>query len=211
MSIEDFLHSLEIECQSLDAETREKLIDEWKRKWEQAKADGVSPEVFLANVSSVQEIVENYQTKDETNNSEVEFNPALNIISLQEEKKDDDIEQKEPEKKIKKKRTKGQKMAIVITFPLWFILLILILSLALFMTIGYIAFFVFGLFLFLYGLFTVAGAVFHCMVNLFGGIFQVGLGLVIISLFFWFIKLVNLLVKSLWKLFGRTIRFIGGR
>lgn len=212
MSNDDFLHYLEKENQNLDEETRKKLMDEWNSKWEQAQIDGVSVEDFLANNPSIQETIDNCLLKNEKNSSEVEFNPALNIVTpKEEEKKDEEEEKKEPDKKSKKKRTKGQKIAMIITSPLWFILLILILSLALFVTVGYIVFFVLGLFLFFYGLFTVAGAVFHSMINLFGGIFQAGLGLVIISLFFWLIKLVNLLVKSLWKLFGRTIRFIGGR
>lgn len=213
MSVDEFFSELEQEANVLDEEQRNIILNEWHQKWTEAQNNNVSEDAFLASIPTAHEIITHHSSSNQSSTI-VEFNPQLQISdhNLDHHNKNErPTEEDNVSLKEKHKRTKKQKVLWALTFPFWFLLLVVIFGFALTITISYIGIFVASLAVAIYGLFVVVGSVFHIMNNVFGGLLQLGIGIFGSTLIFWIIIATNQVIKGSWKLLRRTIRWIGGR
>ncbi len=167
--------------------------------------DEIKEEVTEENEKAVEEI------KEETISEEtvVEVNPNLEIeIPVKEET---EVKEKTEEKEIDKKKKSHKKIPILL-IPLWLILIVIVLALDLLIGLLYVPLVFVGFGIFLFGIYTIVGSIMLFLsVSIFNGLFQAGIGVLIIILSVVFISLVNLMLKSTWKLLGRMFKMMRGK
>lgn len=147
----------------------------------------------------------------------VEVNPNLEIeVPIKEEtaveEKTEEKEEKTGKKKKKEKKEKIHKKIPLPLIPLWLILIVIVFAFDLLVGILYVPLVFVGFGIFLFGIYTIVGSImFFMSASIFNGLFQAGIGILIIILSVIFISLVNLMLKSFWKLLGKMFKRMRGK
>ncbi len=141
----------------------------------------------------------------DSDDSKITTEESLGVDTIDSSENNNQTNEEVKEKKEYKKITPS-------LLPLWLLLILIVFVISLTVSILYIPLFFLGGLTVVYGLYMIAGSVFHFLSsNIFGGLFQLGVAILVMVLGVVFICLVNVLVKSLWK--GLIIMFkkIGGK
>lgn len=218
---------------TVDYETaKEELITE-KEETDEKEETVVEVNPSLEIVPSIEEITVTDEIVEETTKEEiveetvedvveetaaeevvVEVNPNLEIeVPIKEETVvEEKTEKKEEKKRKKKKKEKIHKKIPLPLIPLWLILIVIVFVFDLLVGILYVPLVFVGFGIFLFGIYTIVGSImFFMSASIFNGLFQAGIGVLIIILSVIFISLVNLMIKSSWKLLGKMFKRMRGK
>ncbi len=226
--------NLELEVTSKEETIEEEIAIEEKsdEETEQEITTNKVEETIMVN----EEVTTVENEKTEANNEKrsgsketiLEVNPNLKIevpvkheavveekaeeTSKKKSKKEKKKDKKDKKDETKEKQEKSIKKIPAVLIPLWLILIILVLGLDLVIGLLYIPFTFLGFGIFLFGIYVLVGSVmFFMSANIFNGLFQAGIGVLILVLSVVFISLVNLILKKSWKLLGTMFRMMRGK
>jgi len=150
-----------------------------------------------------------------TETTKVKHNPTLEIeVPVKEEtgveeEKEEKEETKEEAKEKSKKEYKKIKPGLI---PLWLLLIVLMFVLCVSLSLLYIPLVLLGVGIIIFAAYVIAGSIVIFMGgNIFQGLFQVGIGILIMILGVLFISLTNLMVKGIWKALVIMFKKIGGK
>lgn len=226
--------NLGLEVTSNDETIEEEIVIEEKidEETEQEITTNKGEETIIVN--GEEETIENEKT--EVNNEKrfssketiLEVNPNLKIkVPVKHETVVEEKAEETTKKKSKKEKNKGKKdkkdetkekkakpikKIPAVLIPLWLILIILVLGLDLVIGLLYIPLAFLGFGIFLFGIYVLVGSImFFMSVNIFNGLFQAGVGILILVLSVVFISLVNFILKKSWKFLDTMFRMMRGK
>ena len=147
--------------------------------------------------------------KNNTNERVVEFNPSLGLeVEAKEEKTETTGEVEAKEEKTKKE----YKKIPFILIPIWLILIVLQFAISLVISFLYIPFFFLCIGIILSSIAVIAGAVIQFIGgNIFVGLFQLGIGILVATLGVTLIAVNNLIVRRTWKNLVIMFKKMGGK